>query len=66
MEAQKSTIEPIAIRKNNIKYILTVKNLSNKLEIVFEDNFIIYTFFSNSYSKEELSNLSIFLICLKI
>ena len=58
MEAPKPTIEPIEIGKDNIKYNLTLKNLSNKLEIVVEDNSIICTFFSNTYSKEELSNLS--------
>ena len=38
MEAPKPTIEPIEIWKDDIKYILTLKNLSNKLEIVIEDN----------------------------
>ena len=60
MEAPKPTIEPIEIEKDNIKYILSLKNLSNKLEIVIEDNSLISTFYINTYSKEELSNLSNF------
>ena len=60
MEAPKPTIEPIEIWKDDIKYILTLKNLSNKLEIVIEDNSLINNFYINTYSKEELSNLSNF------
>ena len=38
--------------KDNIKYILSLKNLSNKLEIVVEDNSLISTFYINTYLKE--------------
>ena len=58
MEASKSTIQHIDIEKDNIKYILSLKNLSNKLEIVVEDNSLINTVYINTYSKEELSNFS--------
>ena len=58
MKAPKPTIEPIEIGKDNIKYNLTLKNLSNKLEIW--NNSLISTFYINTYSKEELSNLSNF------
>ena len=52
MEAPKSTIQHIDIEKDNIKYILSLKNLSNKLEIVVEDNSLISTFYINTYLKE--------------
>jgi hypothetical protein len=52
MKAPKPTIEPIEIEKDNIKYILSLKNLSNKLEIVVEDNSLISTFYINTYLKE--------------
>ncbi len=58
MESPKSTIQHIDIEKDNIKYILSLKNLSNKLEIVVEDNSLINTVYINTYSKEELSNFS--------
>jgi len=60
MEAPKPIIKPIEIVKDDIKYNLTLKNSSNKLEIVIEDNSLIPNFYMNIYSKEELSNLSNF------
>ena len=60
METPKPIIEIIEIDKDNIKYVLTLKNVSNKLEIVIEDNSLINTVFIKTYSKEELSNLSNF------
>ena len=60
METPKPIIEIIEIEKDNIKYALTLKNVSNKLEIVVEDNSLISAVFIKIYSKEELSNLSNF------
>ncbi len=49
MEAPKPTIEHIEIGKDDIKYILYIKNLFNKLEIVVEDNSLINNFYINTY-----------------